>query len=252
MNRKSENILGKSKNTLISGRIEVLKKELGLNIKGLEDGNGPKPVLSNGSIAKWNDAYLEKPTRMVLNFLNYWGINQDWWRTGKGDPLNRKGTRVENSEARQINPSEMQVPFVSQYAYAGYLSGFQDDTFMESLPTVPFIVDMEGKGKYVCFEVRGDSMNDGSSKSYEEGDHLYCREIYQTHWQNKIHIKKWANYVIVHRTNGILVKQITSHNTETNEITIHSLNPAYDDKTIPLADVAQLFNVVRFSRGQNR
>src|ERR1035437_2239347 len=105
----------------------------------------------------------------------------------------------------------MQVPLVNQYAYAGYLNGYTDADYMEELPKVPFIVDREYKGKYVCFEVRGDSMDDGSSDSYLPGDIALCREISPNLWQSKLHISKW-DFIIVHKTEGILIKKIMEHN----------------------------------------
>lgn len=65
-----------------------------------------------------------------------------------------------------------------------------------------------------------------------------------------MHIKKWY-FVIVHKTDGILVKEIIDHNPDTGEITCHSLNPSpeYEDFKINLNDVAQLFNIVQISRG---
>jgi phage repressor protein C with HTH and peptisase S24 domain len=141
----------------------------------------------------------------------------------------------------------MQVPLVNQYAYAGYLTGYRDDDYMDELPKVPFIVDREYKGKYVCFEVRGDSMNDGSVDSYLPGDIALCREISPNHWKSKLHINKW-DFIIVHKTEGILVKKIIGHDVEKGTLRLHSLNTLYEDFTINLKDVAQLFNVIKIER----
>ena len=59
---------------------------------------------------------------------------------------NKVSQASEPSSAYQITPSIMHVPMVSQYAYSGYLSGFADNEYMETLPTVPFMVDKEAKG----------------------------------------------------------------------------------------------------------
>lgn len=155
-------------------------------------------------------------------------------------------------EAIQIeNQNIVMIPLVSQYAYAGYLSGYSDPEYIESLPKVPAILEKEGKGNYVMFEVRGDSMEEDSRDGIYEGDRLYCREIKKDLWQYKLHLKQW-DFVIVHKTDGILVKRIINHNTETGIITIHSLNPYYPDKDINLNDVAQLFNVIEVHRGRRR
>jgi len=141
----------------------------------------------------------------------------------------------------------LNVSLVQEYAYAGYMSGYSDTHYIDDLPTIPFIVDKQYKGNYMAFQVRGDSMNDGSIDSYIQSDILLCREINSTYWKNKLHINKW-DFVIVHKTDGILIKRITAHDTTNNIITIHSLNPLYDDAEIKLEDVAQLFNVVKVER----
>ena len=149
------------------------------------------------------------------------------------------------------NSNFLLVPLVGQYAYAGYLSGFSDTEYIESLPTVPFFGDHEAKGEYMAFETKGDSMDDDSADAIKEGDILIGRKIKQEHWRNKLHIKKW-DFIIIHKTEGILIKRIISHNVETAEITIHSLNPDYSDKTLSLNDVSQLLNVIQVSRNRKR
>jgi phage repressor protein C with HTH and peptisase S24 domain len=154
------------------------------------------------------------------------------------------------ANVQPVNLSEkavMYVPLVNKYAYAGYLSGFGDVEYIQSLPTVPMISDREGRGTYMAFEVKGDSMDDGSRDSYEQGDIIICREIAPHHWRNKLHIHKY-DFVIVHRTEGVLLKKISKHDTASGILTLHSLNPLYDDFTIDLDDVAQIFNVIRVER----
>lgn len=141
----------------------------------------------------------------------------------------------------------LNVPLVQEYAYAGYMSGYSDENYLNDLPTIPFISDKQYKGTYMAFQVRGDSMNDGTIDSYIQGDILLCREINKQYWKSRLHINKW-DFVIVHKTEGILVKKISAHDPETGAITAHSLNQMYDDMELNLADVAQLFNVVKVER----
>lgn len=184
-------------------------------------------------------------------------INANYILTGSGSMLiQEKGEPIVKQEvkndAKPISAEIIiQVPLVNQYAYAGYLSGYQDTTYMESLPTIPFIADHEMKGKYIAFEVKGDSMNDGTEESYLEGDKLFCREIPQYLWaDSKLHIRKW-DFVIVHE-DGILVKRIIDHDVKNHTITVHSLNDFYPDKVIDLAEVRQIFNVVEMQRPKRR
>ncbi len=140
----------------------------------------------------------------------------------------------------------MMVPLVSKYAYAGYLTGWGDDEYIENLPQIPWLVDKEYKGDYRAFEVKGDSMDNGLSGSYKEGYIVLGREISKTHWRDKLHIKKWKNFIVVTKNDGILIKEISHHDAEKGKITLHSLNTEYKDITVSLDDVAQLFNVIKF------
>lgn len=139
----------------------------------------------------------------------------------------------------------MMVPLVNKYAYAGYQSGYGDDEYIEALPRVPFMVDKQHRGNYCAFEVKGDSMDNGLIGSYKEGYIVLGREIPKTMWRDKLHIKKWRTFIVVTKTDGILIKQISKHDTERGIITLHSLNEEYDDIQLHLDKVAQLFNVVQ-------
>lgn len=180
----------------------------------------------------------------------YGQFNLTWLLTGEGEMLNTHSQP--SDEASPIDePIILRVPLVSQYAQAGYLCGYADAAYMATLPTIPYIVDHEAQGHYVAFEVKGDSMNDGTEDAILEGDRLLCREIQPHLWvDSKLHIRKW-DFVIVH-TEGILVKRIIDHNVENHTITIHSLNSMYPDKVINLADVKQIFNVIELQRPRRR
>lgn len=160
--------------------------------------------------------------------------------------------KVLKNQAEPLNPNTvLYVPLVNQYAHAGYLNGYQNDTYMTTLPTIPFIADHEARGNYIAFEVKGDSMNDGTEDSYLEGDRLLCREVPQHLWvDSKLHIKKW-DFVIVHEE-GIIVKRIIDHDIPNHTITVHSLNDMYPDRVIDLAEVKQIFNVVEMQRPRRR
>lgn len=180
----------------------------------------------------------------------YGQFNLTWLLTGEGEMLNTPNQP--SDEASPIDePIILRVPLVSQYAQAGYLCGYADAAYMATLPTIPYIVDHEAQGHYVAFEVKGDSMNDGTEDAILEGDRLLCREIQPHLWvDSKLHIRKW-DFVIVH-TEGILVKRIIDHDVEKHTITIHSLNSMYPDKVINLADVKQIFNVIELQRPRRR
>lgn len=179
-------------------------------------------------------------------------INKVWLLTGEGEMFNNANPTPKYNEATLLNQNYIiNVPLVNQYAQAGYLCGYQDAAYIATLPTIPFIIDHEAKGNYVAFEVKGDSMNDGTEDSYLEGDRLLCREIAPYLWvDSKLHFRKW-DFVIVHE-DGIIVKRIIDHNVENHTITVHSLNDMYPDRVIDLCDVKQIFNVIELQRPRRR
>lgn len=220
-----------------------------IDYKGISVQRFEKEVgLSNAAVSKMGDNTRRTTIDKISN--HFPDLNPNWLLTGEGEMLNT--INHSNNEASLIDePIILRVPLVSQYAQAGYLCGYADEAYMASLPTIPYIVDHEAQGHYVAFEVKGDSMNDGTEDSILEGDRLLCREIMPHLWaDSKLHIRKW-DFVIVH-TEGILVKRIIEHNVENRTLTIHSLNSLYPDKVINLSDVKQIFNVIELQRPRRR
>nr|DAP46111.1 MAG TPA: peptidase [Caudoviricetes sp.] len=210
-----------------------------------------KSGLGNGYLDKVGDSFRKPTIEKIKKSFPHWNI--DWILSEKGEPISEStNTNIEVLEAIPINQNYIiNVPLVNQYAQAGYLCGYEDATYMATLPTIPFIVDHEAQGNYVAFEVKGDSMNDGTEDSYLEGDRLLCREIQSHLWvTSKLHIRKW-DFVIVHQE-GILVKRIIDHNVDSHTITIHSLNDMYPDRVIDLTEVKQIFNVIELQRPRRR
>tara|TARA_Y100001963_G_scaffold140507_1_gene207609 strand:- start:495 stop:1130 length:636 start_codon:yes stop_codon:yes gene_type:complete len=142
----------------------------------------------------------------------------------------------------------LQIPLIQHRARAGFLSGWEDPEYVQELPTILWEVDKEYKGRYVCFEVTGDSMDNDSRESIVEKDVLLCREIQRVHWTNKLHLHRWKNFVIVHRQEGILIKRVLEHNTETGRLLLHSLNPLYEDQEVFMDDLIAIFNVIDIKR----
>lgn len=167
-----------------------------------------------------------------------------WLLTGEGNMLTDTPSQVFHSNARAVdNLNYMNVPVIHIKAQCGYLAGYGDTEYIDTLPTMPVIVDQTYHGKYRIFEAEGDSMDDGSRSSICDGDKLLCREVRRDLWLPKLHIRDWY-FVIAHRTKGISIKQITEQD-ERGNITCHSLNEMFNDYTINLDDVLEIYNVIK-------
>jgi phage repressor protein C with HTH and peptisase S24 domain len=154
----------------------------------------------------------------------------------------------EKSNAKPVAIADTQmmlVPLVNKYAYGGYLRGYGDPEYVEKLPTLPFPINKEYRGQYLLFEVSGDSMDNDTKRSCASGDIVLGRQIGKQYWKDKLHINKWKTFVIVHKEDGILIKDIIKHDVAKGIITLHSLNPLYEDFDVNLKDVAQIYNVIK-------
>lgn len=204
--------------------------------------------VSNGYIK----ALRKAPTtdKMLSIIRTFPELNREWLLTGEGEML--MGDNPPNTEATPAHMGRRAgIPLVTQYAYGGYLTGYGDPEYMESLPIVDFTPDREMTGNWLAFEVRGDSMNDGSFESYRPGDIVICREVEPYLWKDsRLHYDR-RDFVIVCE-DGILIKRITSHDVENHLVTIHSLNPEYPDRTLDLVQVRKIFSIVESRQNRAR
>lgn len=177
----------------------------------------------------------------IINFFP--DININWLLTGEGNMINQPAPSIQPNAHVVENLNYMNVPVIHIKARCGYLAGYGDAEYIDSLPTMPVIVDKTYHGKYMIFEAEGDSMDDGTRSSICDGDKLLCREVRRDLWLPKLHINDWY-FVIVHRTEGIAIKQITNQD-EHGNITCHSLNDMFNDYTVNLDDVLEIYNVIK-------
>lgn len=140
----------------------------------------------------------------------------------------------------------MRVPFVPMKVYAKYVDDHRDADLTESLDEYNFIVDQIGHGRYMAFEIKGDSMDDDTRKSLANGDIVLGRELHCDHWKEKLHTNDYPNWIIV-LDNTILCKQIIDQDVERGIITCHSLNPSpeYADFTLRFNEIRQMFNIIQ-------
>ena len=151
--------------------------------------------------------------------------NLHWMLTGEGNRLNGS-----------IDECDI-------LASAGYLTGYGDTEYIDTLPTIPVIVDRTYHGRYRCFEVDGDSMDDGTRDAICDKDIVLGREVKQEFWKCKLHINDW-DFIIIHK-DGVTIKRIIEHDTEAGIIKCHPLNPMYNDFELSLNEVYELYNVIK-------
>ena len=189
--------------------------------------------------------------------LSKHGVNIDWLDTGEGEMLRTAEEKAEEkphrieSNVRPVLEGErewVEIPLVPYRARAGVLSGFGDPDWQEGKQTMHVLVDRRLRGDYLIYEVEGDSMDDGTTNSFLEGDFLLCRVLPKSDWQYGIKKRTMTFCVIATEAEGVVLKQVTRHDKAEGVITCHSLNPAYDDYEVNLSDVQAIFYVERLAQ----
>ena len=223
-------------------RVEFIIEKEGLNKNSFSKAIG---ISNNVTITRIINGH-RTPSRATCEKIvsAFPAYNLEWLLTGEGNMLTDAPSQTYHSNARPVDDlSYMNVPVIHIKAQCGYLAGYGDTEYIDTLPTMPVIVDKTYHGKYRIFEAEGDSMDDNSRLAICDGDKVLAREVRRDLWLPKLHINDWY-FVIVHRTNGISIKQITAQDDKGN-ITCHSLNELFNDYTVNLDDVVEIYNVIK-------
>jgi len=124
------------------------------------------------------------------------------------------------------------IEVVPVKASAGYLNGYADPEYIESLQRMklPFMP----VGKHRAFPITGDSMLPVQSGSYVVGRLL---EGFQN-------IKDGRTYILVTESDGIVYKRVYNKVHEDGSLHLHSDNKVYDPYTVNAQEVLEMWEYV--------
>lgn len=121
------------------------------------------------------------------------------------------------------------VEFVPIKAKAGYLEGYSNPLFVESLPKYRF--PHLPIGTYRAFEIQGDSMPPVSDKSIVIGRYI----------ENANLIKNLDTYILVTKEEGVVYKRVINKSRTQQQLVLISDNPYYAPYTIPTQEVHEIW-----------
>lgn len=137
-----------------------------------------------------------------------------------------------------------EVPLVHKFAHRDFLLSHDNEDYIKGLPKYPTLIEGSLKSSYICFELNGDSMFDGSFESRLTGDIILTRKFQKQQWSGGLSSYK-NNFIIIHKNEGLLIKRIVSDNTANARITVRSLNAQYEDMELALHDILAMFVEVK-------
>ncbi len=115
-------------------------------------------------------------------------------------------------------------------ARAGYLNGYEDPSFIESLTS--YRLPGVRNGTYRSFEIKGDSMLPLEPGSIVVGQYVES-------WRD---LKNNHTYVLVTKEEGIVYKRIINKVKSKGQLILLSDNPAYEPYTIAIDDVQEAWS----------
>lgn len=251
-------------------RLEELMSGLGITQIQFAEKLG----VSTQAVTNWKSRDIGSSAfqKIILAFPN---VNANWLMTGMGEMLN-KNYDIKYSHKTDLPSNAIPSMEVEEFEYAGenkndgIFFSSHDGILRMSVPHVPYaaraefanlaedlephlenwdrevyIVDKKVNGKYLSFDVKGDSMDNGMKDCLEDGDKVLVRELERDFWRD-LHVNEHKYWVLVFGS-SILIKQILSEDVDNGTIVCHSLNPSpeYHDFALSLDDVRYLYYVVK-------
>ncbi|KAA1245387.1 S24 family peptidase [Aquimarina sp. RZ0] len=133
------------------------------------------------------------------------------------------------------------IVYVPTKARAGYLDGYGDTEFIETLPS--FSMPHLTNGTFRCFEVQGNSM----VRTFFDGDLVFGKYI-----EDLSDIKDGRIYVIVSKNDGIVLKRVINRIEERGKLILKSDNKDgnYPTYTINSEEIMEAWYVTMFASKQ--
>lgn len=183
---------------------------------------------------------------VLMSIINEFDINPDYL-FGKHDQMIRResentATYSGMPQVIAVNPTGNEnVVYVPIKARAGYLNGYGDTEYIESLPS--FNMPHLTNGTYRCFEVYGNSM----VRTFFDGDLVFGKYV-----ESLSDIKDGRVYVIVSKDDGIVLKRVINRIEERGKLILKSdnKNGNYPTYTIDAEDIMEVWYVTMFASKQ--
>ncbi|MFC2087634.1 helix-turn-helix transcriptional regulator, partial [Bacteroidota bacterium] len=179
----------------------------------------------------------------ILNICHYFGVNLD---ALVNLDMSREGVENIDITGQKLRILPVTVDKESQNelstivpvkAAAGYLNGYGDIDYIESLPKfeMPF-PELRGERTYRLFQVKGDSMLPVSPGAY-----IICE--YVQDWNN---IKNEECYVLITKDEGIVYKRVIN-NLKDGELILKSDNPEYTPYAVKSYQIIEVWKARGFT-----
>lgn len=188
--------------------------------------------------ASYEEGRAEPPYSMLIKLADYYQVSVDALLRGDFSKTNPDDL-LKIGKNRFLFPilidkkGNEYIEVVPLKASAGYLNGYADPEFIESLPVMnlPFSVT----GKHRTFPIKGDSMPPANTGDFVVGKYI----------ENLSDIKDGKTYVLLTKEEGIVYKRVFAKIFKgSGHLELHSDNPQYEPYIVKLKEVLEIWEYV--------
>lgn len=189
-------------------------------------------VITRSRYVSYEDGRSEPPLEILIKISKYFHISIDLLLTVdiRKYPLEEMINLPDNRIVLPVVVDKLgnnSIEIIPQKASMGYLNGYSDPEYIESLQRIslPFLTN----GKYRAFPAQGDSM-----PPFRDGSYIIGKYV-----ENIDDLKLNKSYVFVTLSDGISYKRFISR--DKKSITVAADNSFYTPYNIPLREVVEIW-----------
>jgi len=189
-------------------------------------------------ISAYEDGRSEPKLSTLVKLSEIFHVTVDELVSRDLETLGRKSLQQKEFKILTIAADDQDrenIIMVGQKASAGYLNGYADPEYMESLPQFR-IPTLAAHNTYRAFEITGDSMLPLVSGTLIIG--AYVEHVNE--------IKSGKTYVLVTHTEGVVYKRVFNYLTENGKLFLVSDNTQYAPYEVHAEDVMEIWEARAF------
>ncbi|WP_312822832.1 helix-turn-helix domain-containing protein [Epilithonimonas sp.] len=214
--------------SIFSENMRYLRGKLNLSQQKVAD----DLLITRGRYGKYEDDAAEPPLEILIKISKYYNISIDLLLTINVSKFSID-EMIELPDNRIVLPIRVdqdgnnEIEIIPQKASMGYLNGYGDPEYIESLEIIslPFLKG----GKFRAFPADGDSM-----PPYKNGTYIVGKYV-----ENLSDLKTDRTYVFITANDGISYKRFQFH--EADGIWVKADNQFYDPYKIPLPEIKEIW-----------
>ena len=189
-------------------------------------------AITRDRLAKYEEGKSQPPIEILVKISHHYHVSIDLLLTVDIRKIDMDGL-IKLDDNRILLPitvdskGENIIEIIPHKARAGYMSGYSDAEFIESLQhiSLPFL----SNGKYRAFPVSGDSMPPHRDGSFIIGKYI----------ENLGEVRDGRTYVLLTKTEGIIYKRLNKNGK--NSLVLKSDNTFYEPYTVKASDVLEIW-----------